>query len=125
MTLCESLMLGELTIGHVLEVETPAGPVRAVVHPLTLTEPARAALGLRGDVVQVVVHAGGATPSLRGRVLGAVWLARGDDVVMRLWTDTGLSHRQAEALAAALCNLLTWDDPDAVADGPEQQRSTT
>ncbi len=120
MNLCESLTLNELTIGHVLEVEArPAAPVRAVVHPLTLTEPARAALGLRGDVVQVVVRAGGgATPSLKGHVLGAIWLARGEDVVMRLWLDTGLSHVQAEALARALYNLLTWDDPDAVPDGP-------
>ena len=121
MNLCESLMLGELTIGHVLEVETPAGPVRAVVHPLTLTEPARRVLGVSGDVVQVVVRAGGgATPSLKGYVLGAIWLARGEDVVMRLWLDTGLSHVQAEALGAALYNLLTWDDPDAV---PEHRGS--
>ena len=44
--ICESLTLNELTIGHVLEVESPTGPVRAVVHPLTLTEPARKALGV-------------------------------------------------------------------------------
>jgi hypothetical protein len=107
-TLCESLTLGEVTIGHVLEVESPAGPVRAVVHPLTLTEPARRALGVPGDVVQVVIcgPGGGA----------AIWLARGEDVVMRLWR-AGLSHAQAEALGRALYNLLTWDDPDAVA-GP-------
>ena len=112
LNLCESLTLNELTIGHVLEVETPAGPVRAVVHPLTLTEPARRALGLHGDVVQVAIMT--AHHRSAGRV---VWLARGEDVVMRLW-DTGLSHAQAEALARALYNLLTWDDPDAVPDGP-------
>lgn len=101
--LCEPILLNEVAVGYVLEVEAVPFAVRAVVHPLTLTEPARQALGLRDDAaVQVVARcASGA------RVAVATWLLRGEDVVASLWA-AGLSYEQARALGAALGTLLDW-----------------
>ena len=111
LALCEPILLNEVPVGHVLLVETPAGKVTAVVHPLTLSDPARRALGVAGDVVQVVVDVNcDGMPRRR-----ATLMSRGDDVIMALLA-IDLSYRQADALAKALYGLLTWDDPDAVAE---------